>query len=222
MKKNLFITWIIIAILTSTSLSVAANGDWFENLGEKLNDNETLSPPSYEKLELSNHNQLVYSFTNKNGMNKSEANQMALEIQLEKAAIFNEAKSRGLSVSKSEAQQAAMTERELLLNGKSANSEEMKAKVNSFIEGLGISEAEYWEDYVVEAKKNVLLEQKLLEHEFNRIELSKDNFKKIQKFLDEITVSYINEQKQSIGNFVKDIDQIKDVQESINKITEKK
>lgn len=81
-------------------------------------------------------------------MDSAKAKKEAVNKIIEDTLLYNEAKKRKLTISKDEAVAFAKLQKEQL--DKVENSDEVKKAIKNLIKGLGITEEEYWDNYVVE------------------------------------------------------------------------
>ncbi|MBU8907465.1 hypothetical protein KH400_12685 [Desertibacillus haloalkaliphilus] len=98
-----------------------------------------------------------------------------------------------------EALQKSQETREVLENEEAKNSKEAKASIQEEIEQLGISEDEYWEEYMLSNYAHVIMREKLMEYERNH------NPARWNERQQEIIEEFKNRESQQIDEFKREI-----------------
>ncbi|MBM7634298.1 hypothetical protein [Geomicrobium sediminis] len=157
----------------------------------------------------------VVSYRNKEDQSKEAINDMAFNMQLEAIALRDKAKKLDVLPSDEEIDDLVKGKRAMMEGGVNAdgnevnNHEEAYEELKEVIEGMGLTEDQYWNEYVPEAimitytsekVKNELVNTELnKEQSVNRnIEELENRHEEWNSTKDEIVQNYINENKQEV------------------------
>ena len=136
-------------------------------------------------------------------LSKQEAEEEAFRIQLNEVAIINRAIDIGIEVSKEEALQVANKTRQVLEQGDSngfEGTQEALMEINDTLEREGISEEEYWNDYVINSYKQMLMRERLMQYE--RDNNPQKNWNERQE---EIIEEFKSKEERQINKFKKEV-----------------
>ncbi|MDG5786402.1 hypothetical protein QA612_02790 [Evansella sp. AB-P1] len=143
------------------------------SLGE--NGGEGLQNPLNE-FDIKNYEQYAVTLQNENGYTKEEASKFAFEVELLKVALINKAIEIGIEITDEDAKKQAKEEREMFESGKLSDAE--KKSIEETIVDLGITEEQFWNEYVVQtgAKMQLMIERLHDYHNENYPEMHWDDF----------------------------------------------
>ncbi|GED34965.1 SurA N-terminal domain-containing protein [Brevibacillus centrosporus] len=151
MKKKLIAAGIITTLILSVSIASFASEDPFFTFGQSISSKETnehvgtVNNEEIDPKEVRNYQNYLEHVEK---MQSKQARKEAINKIVEDTLLYNQAKKSNLMISKKEAIDFAKTQREQL--EKAENADEVKKSINNLIAGLGISEEQYWDSYVVE------------------------------------------------------------------------
>lgn len=145
----------IILLLTACGEHNEASGD-----GQEIN-------PINDSFFIEKHEEYADRLQEEQGFSKGEADEEAFRTQLNEVAVINRAIDVGIEVSEKEALQVAHEMRDLLEEGEADNAEEALNNTQEIINRLGITEEEYWNDYVINSYIQMLMRERLIEYERN-------------------------------------------------------
>lgn len=117
--------------------------------------------PSSENLDTLKVKEYASYLENAFNMNPEKAKIEALEIAIFNVAMNNKGKELNIFVSDDEAVLKAKEQRKLLQDPNNDGAKEALQYIQSLIEGLGITEEEYWNEYVINGYKDSILVEKL-------------------------------------------------------------
>ncbi|WP_047152750.1 hypothetical protein [Aneurinibacillus tyrosinisolvens] len=157
MKKKVIGGLILSSALVASIVAGTAYGTWTpdqdKQLGEKFAQNEkaakvvgTAKGEPVLSTDIKNKEDFLTSVQK---IDPTEASKQAIDEAYTEALVYKEAKDRHVDVSWDDALAFAKTQRDILENNKSQNADEVETSIKKVIEGLGISEEEYWTKYVV-------------------------------------------------------------------------
>ncbi|WP_156314823.1 hypothetical protein [Halalkalibacter wakoensis] len=120
--------------------------------------------PLNDQFFIEKHESYVEMLIEDQGFSMEEANEEAYRIQLNEVAIVNRAMELGMDVSEEEALNVAQEMRQYLVEN-SNETEEASAHTKAIIKQLGISEDQYWNEYVITSYKQMLMREQVMEYE---------------------------------------------------------
>ncbi|MGD9679354.1 MAG: hypothetical protein AB7V16_13515 [Vulcanibacillus sp.] len=171
------------------------NEDFFE-MGKQFSGNESNTnseelSSSLKKLNINRYNALIVQFTKIDGLKIEDAKERAMEGLILEVALTQAALNRGIVVTDDEAKKTAQEFRNLLENPTEDTFGINNEAVNKFIEGLGITEEEYWNEFAIDGYKQQLLQFKLRNDVINGIDP-----KNAEKVWEDFMENTINEYKK--------------------------
>lgn len=160
MKKILISISIIILSIVSIGLTEVALGESpFRELGKKIAVNtennqsvqtgvvpKKVNGESINPKDISDYQAYLEEVQ---GQKSDVAKQNAIDKVIEDTILYNEAKKRNLVISIEEAKAFSQSQRNIINNDQTQNSQEVKLMISNLIEGLGITEEQYWNEYAV-------------------------------------------------------------------------
>lgn len=151
------------------------------------------------EFSIDKHAEYAKRIQDKRGLTKEEAGEEAFRVQLNEVAVINRAIDVGVSVSKEEALEKSQEIREVLENGEAENASEVMAGIQEEIGQLGISEDEYWNEYMLSNYAHAVMREKLMEYERNHSGIRWDECQ--QEIIEEFAAS----EKRRINEFKREI-----------------
>ncbi|MCK0472683.1 hypothetical protein [Halalkalibacter sp. APA_J-10(15)] len=97
-------------------------------------------------------------------MSFEHAQEESYRVQLEELAILTRANEVGIRVSEEEAQVVINQTKEAIESKNVDNWQETKESIDEQIQELGISEEEYWNEFLIEPYQQTLMRQYLMEY----------------------------------------------------------
>ncbi|GGK37240.1 hypothetical protein GCM10010965_32590 [Caldalkalibacillus thermarum] len=162
--------------------------------------------PAFGQLDVNRFNLLVLQKKVVDGLNQEEAEKLAFEGVIQEAAFLTKARELGIEITDDEALQfvAQLRQRHELPaeEGSSKYAEQVNTK--AFIEGLGITEDEYWEEFVVQSIKKDLLISELTNKVMQEVG-SAQATQDLGQLYDKIVEKYKEEHKDEIEAFKKEV-----------------
>ncbi|WP_238446520.1 hypothetical protein [Alkalihalophilus pseudofirmus] len=153
------------------------------------------------EFSIEEHVKYAERLQDERGLTKEDADEEAFRVQLNEVAVINRAIDVGINVSEEEAFQKSQETREDLENEEAENVKEVLIGIQEEIEQLGISEDDYWNEYMLSSYAHAVMREKLMEYEQNENPMK--NWNELQQeIIEEFTVSQsqqINEFKREIG-----------------------
>lgn len=179
-------------IIFSLFLTACGTSPVNSSLAEKINPINDFNVKNYE--------QYAATLQNENGYSKKEASKLAFEVELLKVALINRAMELGIKITDEDAKKQANEGRELFVSGKLSDIE-MKS-IEKTIVDLGITEEQFWNEYVVQtgAKMHLLIERLQDYHKEHYREIDWDDYAKdiVENFKIK-EIEKINKFKEKIG-----------------------
>ncbi|WP_026688388.1 hypothetical protein [Alteribacter aurantiacus] len=159
-KKNTIFTFILLLAIITTGTVVTANVDkndnaWYVELGNMVSKSKVNVSsidewsPINSEFDYNRHDQFIITLVEYVGMDKDEAIHEAVEGQIINVALLQKAIESGIEISKEDALREAQIDRSIMEDGDADNAQEALETIRSFIKGLGITEEQYWTEYVV-------------------------------------------------------------------------
>jgi hypothetical protein len=134
------------------------------------------------------------------GLTKEDAEEEAFRIQLNEVSVINRAIDVGINVSEEEALQKSQEAREGLENEEAENVKEVLISIQEESEQLGISEDDYWNEYMLSSYAHAVMREKLMEYEQNENPMK--NWNELQE---EIIEEFAVSQSKKINEFKREI-----------------
>lgn len=127
--------------------------------------------PSFEHLDVNYFNGLVVQLTQFEGMENVEAKEKALANTITEVALHQAARSKRIEITEEE----VLIMVEEVRNSFESSTEEAysintKKGIEKLIEGLGITEHEYWNEFVIESYKHQIMVSKLREKVIDNVD----------------------------------------------------
>lgn len=195
---NSFIGLILVFLLVVSGCSVKNEDEMHSS--KVVGDIQKMNPFNDEFL-VEKHEDYAEMLRVEQGLSKEEADEETYRVQLNEVAIINRAIDVGIKVSEEEALQEANKTRQRLKEVEGVeNAEVALTKTQETIEKLGISEDEYWNEFVINSFIQSLMKEKLIEYE--RIENPEMNWNERQE---EIIEEFKTNESLQINEFKKEI-----------------
>ena len=153
--------------------------------------------------EFSIEQHVIYaeSLQTERGLTKEEADKEAFRVQLNEVAVINRAIDVGIKVSEEEALQKAQEIREALENEEAEKVKGVLISIQEEIEELGISEDDYWNEYMLNSYAHAVMREKLMEYELNENPMKNWNERQAE-IIEEFTAS----ESRQIKEFKREIE----------------
>lgn len=190
--KYLYNFFICSIILFPLFLTACGTSPVESSLADKINP--------INDFDIKNYEQYAASLQNENGYSKKEASKYAFEVELLKVALINHAMELGIAITDEDAKKQANEGRKMFETGKLSDVE--KKSIEKTIVELGITEEQFWNEYVVQfgAKIQLMIERLQAYHKEHYSEIDWDDYAKeiVENFKMKETEK-INKFKESIG-----------------------
>ncbi|RXJ04269.1 hypothetical protein DS745_02475 [Anaerobacillus alkaliphilus] len=146
-------------------------------------------------FDIKNYEQYAATLQNENGYSEKEASKYAFEVELLKVALINHAMELGIAITDEDAKKQANEGREMFETGKLSNEE--KKGIEETIVDLGITEEQFWNEYVVQtgAKMQLMIERLQDYQKKHYPEMKWDDF------ANEIVENFIIKETEKINKF---------------------
>lgn len=149
--KNKVRLLVIVALIASVAFFI-----WRQEAPESPQTASTLND---EKIafDREKHQQYVELLMEERGFTKEHALEEALKVQVEHLALLEKVKILRIEISEEEARKEVLKTRQAI----EENDDETKLAIEKTIKNLGMTEEEYWNDYVVNGYKEMLAIEQL-------------------------------------------------------------